>query len=69
MTEQERGLLLTVARLLRAQISDRLADASGENRVITHKEIADDFWAINESLKPFDPSPAEPINQAARASQ
>ena len=55
MTDDERGLLLTVARILRA----RLADPGG----IAYDD--DDLHAIKEAMKPFDPLDAEPVNEKA----
>jgi len=52
VTKDERTLLLTVARLMLVKIKDEDYDAQ-----------ADDFSAICEALKPFDPSPTAPINE------
>jgi hypothetical protein len=52
MTDNERGLLLTVARLLRAHMADHM----------NHPDFSDihlDFCALNDALAPFDPSPAQ----------
>lgn len=49
MTDDERGLLLTVARIMRA----RLGDPGG----IAHDD--EDLHEIKEALKPFDPSDEE----------
>ena len=50
--EDEKTLLLTVARILRARIFD-MAPAYRD----------DDLAALNEALAPFDPIKAEPINE------
>ena len=52
MTDAERELLLTVARILRARI--------GEPRSVGLD--AEDWVWLNEALKPFAPSDAPPIN-------
>ena len=52
MTNEERELLLTVARLLRARISER--DPS--------KFMGDDLAALNEALAPFEGTGAASIN-------
>lgn len=59
MNEQERNLLLTTARILRARIKEDTHDPSGNNY--------DDYLQIDEALKPFDGSGDEPINLAAQS--
>lgn len=56
MTNDERNLLLTTARILRARIKESIFDPSGNN--------ADDFVQMNEALLPFDGTGDEPVNQA-----
>lgn len=46
MTEEQQALLLTVARVLRAKVRNEI-----------YAEQEDDFWSLNEALKPFDPPP------------
>lgn len=51
MTNNERNLLLTVARLVRAHLADHM----------NHPDVSDlnldqDWADINESLAPFDPA-------------
>lgn len=53
MTPEEKTLLLTVARILRARLPE-LAVAYQD----------DDLAALNEALAPFDPSDAPPVNEA-----
>lgn len=48
MTRNQETLLLTVARVLRAKIRNEI-----------YAERADDLWALNDALAPFDPSPAQ----------
>lgn len=48
MTHEERGLLLAVARVLRAQVRGKLHMT---------KEDMDDVAGLNEALAPFDPKP------------
>ena len=50
MTDDERGLLLTVARVLRAYIRMPVA-------------LDDDIAALSEALAPFDGIPGDPINE------
>ncbi len=56
MTCEQEELLLTVARILRARVSDPN---------VTLVQAADDLWALNEALKPFGPSEAVPQNPKA----
>lgn len=58
MSGDERWLLLTVARLLRAHMGDHM----------NHPDFSDihlDYVALNDALAPFDPSAAPPVNEAA----
>jgi hypothetical protein len=55
MTEDERTLLLTVARILRARIPEFAPSYQD-----------DDLAALREALAPFDPSDAEPVNEESR---
>ena len=59
MTKEERELLLTVARVLRAQLSDaagvRKAEAAGFEVTGGDKALADDIKALDLALAPFDP--------------
>lgn len=50
MTDAERRLLLTVARLMRAKIGEEIYASQEE-----------DFEVISEALKPFDPLPSDTI--------
>jgi hypothetical protein len=54
MTTDEKNLLLTVARILRAKISREI-----------YAEQDDDLWALNEALAPFDPEPGAHIEDTA----
>lgn len=58
MTKDERELLLTVARVLRAQVNENPHDPSGNN--------SSDVWTLDEALKPFNGTGAKPVNLAAR---
>jgi hypothetical protein len=51
MTRDEKALLLTVARVLRAKIADEI------DRPVAIAHLRDDLWALCEALKPFAPSP------------
>lgn len=61
MTANERALLLTVARLFRARIS-----GGNPNARLLLRADAEDLADLNEALRPFDPLPGAPINQASR---
>lgn len=58
MTEAERELLLTVARLLRAHMGDHMNHPD-------FSEIDRDWQDLNEALARFDPTNAPPINEQA----
>ncbi len=58
MTKEERELLLTVARFLRAHMNDHM------NRDFSY--IDQDWTDLNDALRPFDPSRAEPTNESAQ---
>lgn len=58
--DQERALLLTVARLLRAHMSDHMNHPD-------FSEIDQDWLDLNEALAPFDPT-GEPFGTIAGAS-
>ena len=49
MTADEKALLLTVARIVRGQLKD-IPDPKGDDKL--------NLDALNEALKPFDPSPS-----------
>lgn len=51
----EQALLLTVARILRARLPDMTPPGMDAY-------LADDMWALNEALKPFDPSNVVPLH-------
>lgn len=53
--EQQLNLLLTVARVLRAQTRDRL------NPHV--KKYDDDLWALNDALAPYESVPGTPVNE------
>lgn len=55
MTPDERNLLLTTARVLRAIIKESIFDPSGNNK--------DDFEQMKDALTPFDCTHAEPVNE------
>jgi hypothetical protein len=57
MKREELELLLTVARVLRAQVNENPNDPSGNNSC--------DVWALDEALKPFNGTGDEPRNLAA----
>lgn len=59
MTDDERALLLTTARILRAQISERIAIGQGRR----YDRI--DHAGLNQALAPFDAAPGEPKNKAS----
>lgn len=52
MTPEERALLLSVARILRANISTVSIHYEEEDRV-----------ALEEALAPFDPDKSAPVNE------
>lgn len=52
LVHDQLALLLTVARLMRANMK-RWSDREPFSR----EEHEDDLWALNEALKPFDPNP------------
>ena len=54
MTRDEKNLLLTVGRLMRANATTLF---------IEHERL--DREALNEALRPFDPMPGTPINDAS----
>jgi hypothetical protein len=54
MTAEQLQLLLTVARILRAKIKTEI-----------YAEQADDYWAIDQMLKPFDPAPNGATDETA----
>ncbi len=58
MTDAERGLLLTTARLLRAHLNDHVSHGNLIGDVNMRGDLAD----ISEALAPFDPSPQEAQN-------
>ena len=49
MDTNEKALLLTVARVLRARVKEEIFDPAGQNK--------DDYRMLDDALKPFDPSP------------
>jgi len=53
VTIEEKALLLTVGRILRARIS--------ETRIGSNDD--DDLWALDEALKPFEASQAPAPNE------
>lgn len=55
MLPDERKLLLTVARILRARLPEL---------AIAYQE--DDLVALNEALAPFDPKDTPAVNQKSR---
>lgn len=52
MTPQERELLLTVARVLRAKVSKEI-----------YAEKEDDLWALHDALKPFEADGGASLNE------
>jgi hypothetical protein len=57
MTSHERALLLVVARVLRARIAKEIYNA----------EQDDDYVALCEALKPFDPIDEQATGKAVQA--
>jgi hypothetical protein len=58
ITPPERALLLVIARVLRAKIASEIYDA----------EQDDDYFALCEALKPFDPIDEQAAGKAMQAS-
>lgn len=60
MTDNEKKLLLSVARLLRAHLSDHI------NEGPCHKYSHEDFRDLHDALKPFDADLGQEIKNARR---
>lgn len=60
MTKDELALLLTAARVLRAQC---------ESRRFLSPEMMEDYHALDDALKPFGPKRSPAVNEASYASQ
>ncbi len=57
--QQQLNLLLTVARILRAQTKDRIHQLLQPHV----KKDDDDLWALNDALAPYEGVPATPVNE------
>jgi hypothetical protein len=62
MTEAERGLLLTVGRLLRAHLQDHKRPMG-----LSTADMEQDLECLDEVLGPFDPDKSDPVNEETKS--